>query len=200
VRLFSAADLTVAADPLGHASAVSALACSADTTRIATAENNGVVRVWAVPRCWADPVVRHGGGVSFCRVSRDSRLAVATGGAFFFAASLRSVQPFDPATGAPVGPALDPGGLVLDADVSADGGLIAVASTPQLTGAARMAEQNKPTGKAGTISLWTGGARVGDPIAVPSEPRSVRFRPDGGELLVALPAATSCGSTHGRGG
>jgi WD40 repeat protein len=138
VRLLDSSDLTLAAEPLAHPCAVRAMACSADTTRIATAVDNGLVRVWAFPKCWADPVVRHGGRMSLARVARDGRLAVPTGGAFSDT-TLQRCQPFDPATGTPVGPALDPGGLVLDADVSPDGGLIAVASTPHLTADARRA-------------------------------------------------------------
>src|SRR5205823_4638926 len=90
-------------------------------------------------------------------------------------AAITRLRLYDPATGAAAAPAVEPGGIVLDADVSPDGRLLVTVSALRIGGAGAFAP---------TVRFWdvASGAPIGDPIRAPSEPRGVRFRPDGGEV------------------
>ncbi|HJZ58938.1 MAG TPA: serine/threonine-protein kinase, partial [Gemmataceae bacterium] len=160
--------------PLPHGASVLAVACSADGRVIASAEEGRLIRVWAVPAGAPVRAIETGADLSLARFVANGRYVLPVGGTYY-EGTLRRVQLHDPATGVAAAPAVEPGGLVPDADVAPDGRLLVTLAT-----------QPTPKDRRGTIQFWdvASGKPVGGPIAAPSEPRSVRFRPDGQEAAV----------------
>jgi WD40 repeat protein len=161
--------------PLPHAASVLAAACSADGRVIASAEDGGLIRVWAVPAGAPVRAIDTGADFALARFVANGRYVLPVGGTYY-EATLRRVQLYDPATGAAAAPAVEPGGLVPDADVTPDGRLLVTLATETIL--------KERTGA--TIQFWdvASGEPVGEPIAAPSEARAVRFRPDGREAAV----------------
>jgi WD40 repeat protein len=177
--------------PLAHSSSVYFVACTPDGETVATGLHSGLVRVWRVPA--GLPVRNLDAGAGYCvaRFAAGGKYVLPAAGTYD-TATLTRLQLYDPGTGRPAAPAVTPGGLVLDADVSPDGRLLVTVTATRATG-----ERTQPAGQ--QVRFWEvqSGRPVGEPIATPSEPRSVRFRPDGqqvavlcagGQLLVLDPA------------
>jgi WD40 repeat protein len=195
IRVVDAAGATALHPALPHTTSIWAVACTPDGEQIATASEDGLIRVWQLP---AVPPVRDvplAQKYSLARFGPGGRTLLPVGGSFV-TATLRQLRLHHPSTGDPLSPAFDTGGVLLDADLSPDGHVLATASTP-LTPAERPKKMHGPG--AGEIRFWdaTTGRPIGPPLPTPSEPRSVRFRPDGkevvavcatGQLLVLDPA------------
>ncbi|MCI0703164.1 MAG: WD40 repeat domain-containing protein [Planctomycetia bacterium] len=115
---------------------------------------------------------------SLSRISRDGKLIIPSGGTNS-SATLRKIQLHDTAKGTPVGSAITPGGIVLDADLSPDNRVLVTITTPFTTPVERQQKMYEPG--AGELAFWNveTGQRIGKPVTMPSEPRSVHFRPDG---------------------
>src|SRR5262249_5340226 len=160
--------------PLPHGASVLAVACSADGRVIASAEEGRLIRVWAVPAGAPVRAIETGADLSLARFVANGRYVLPVGGTYY-EGTLRRVQLHDPATGGAAAPGGETGGRVADADVAPDGRLLVPLAT-----------QPTPKDRRGTIQFWdvASGKPVGGPIAAPSEPRSVRFRPDGQEAAV----------------
>jgi len=92
--------------------------------------------------------------------------------------AVQETQVFDIATGQPAGPQIVPGGLLMDGRFSRDGSWIALAlsTTPDRSNAAF-----EKSGGSGNVQLWNpvSGERLGQPIAMPSEPRGLCLHPSG---------------------
>src|SRR5262249_7161764 len=128
------------------------------------------------------------GGDSFAALSPDGALAIPTGMTYEPYRGLRSTRAFHVATGRPAGPTLRPGGLIVDAAFSPNGRTVATLSA-----------RDAQTKKGQEVRVWnpTSGQRRWR-VALPSEPRSLSYHPDGrhlavlcagGELLVFDPGA-----------
>jgi WD40 repeat protein len=166
--------------PLAHSESVFVVACTPDGRTIATGQRDGLVRVWRLPAGIPARTIEPGGEYTLARFAAGGRYVLPTSGAGDYPeATLSRLQLYDPATGAPAAPAVTPGGLVLDADVSPDGRLLVTASAVRTGTGARGSRQP-------TIRVWdaTSGQPAGEPVTAPSEPRSVRFLPDRGEVAI----------------
>jgi WD40 repeat protein len=169
--------------PLTHSELVRRVACTPDSRTIASAQWDGLVVVWRLPTGVPVRTIDPGGEYTLTRFAANGRYIVPTCGTGGFPeATLTRLQLYDPATGAPAAPAVTPGGLVLDADVSPDGRLLVTGSASRANGGEKPGEPlPRPT-----IRVWDvkSGRPVGEPINAPSEPRSVRFLPNRGEVAV----------------
>jgi WD40 repeat protein len=169
--------------PLLHSQMVRLVACTPDSRTIAASQADGLVRVWRVPAGVPARTIEPGGEYTLARFAAGGRYVVPTCGTGDYPeAAIRRLQLFDPASGTPAAPAITPGGLVFDADVSPDGRLLVTGSAARAKAGEIPAEPLlKPT-----IRVWDvqSGQPIGDPINAPSEPRSVRFLEDRGEVAV----------------
>jgi WD40 repeat protein/tRNA A-37 threonylcarbamoyl transferase component Bud32 len=154
---------------------------SPDGGRLVTVQIDGLMRVWTLPdepqlvRRW--PAARGG---SLVRLSPDGRLTAAAG-TTWTGGRLKTTQVYDVATGQPAGEPCTPGGTILDATFSPDATRLVTASAPQ-----RFQASATAAGNAGELHFWNWktGELDGDSLTIVSEPRSIAFRPDGGQLAV----------------
>jgi WD40 repeat protein len=178
------------ARPLDLHRTVHLVAFAPDGRALAT-QDGDLVRLWALPqegvpmlRVPLDP------RFSFAALSPDGALAIPTGMTFSGARALRSTRAYRVATGEPAGPSLRPGGLLVDAAFSPDGRSVAT-----------LGPRDAQTNEGQEVRVWDyqSGQRRWR-AALPSEPRSVSYRPDGrrlavlcggGELIVFDPGAGS---------
>ena len=186
--------------PLPHSQSVFLVACTPDGRTIVSGEQAGPVRVWRVPAGVPARTIDAGGEYTLARFAAGGRYVVPTcgSGEHLGATTLTRLQMYDPATGAPAAPAVTPGGLVLDADVSPDGRLLVTGSALR----AKAGEPSEPLPRP-TIRVWDvkSGQPVGEPVNAPSEPQvgPVPAEPRRGRCPLQ-PAARSCCSTRtGRG-
>ena len=110
---------------------------------------------------------------SFAALSPDGVLTIPTG-MTMSPSRLRSTRATRVATSRPAGPPLVPGGVIVDAAFSADGRAVATVETRDGT---------STDGQDVVVWDWANGRRRWR-AALPSEPRSVSFRPDGRRLAV----------------
>jgi len=175
------------ARPLDLHHTVQLVAFAPDGRSLAT-QDGDVVRLWALPDEGV-PMVRVplDGSRSFAALSPDGALAIPTGMSYSWNRALRSTRASHVATGQPAGPPLRPGGLIVDAAFAPDGQAVAILSAR---------ESQSKEGQEVQVWDWASG-RLGWRAALPSEPRSLAYRPDGlrltvlcsgGELLVFHPA------------
>ncbi|MEZ6088768.1 MAG: WD40 repeat domain-containing serine/threonine protein kinase [Pirellulaceae bacterium] len=173
------------------------VSCSAfDFTgrHLAIAHGQGIVRLWQTPPrpYW----FLRTQGLARPVFSPDSSLVAAVGHlalsddevpAAQRKPELLSTQAFDPATGQALGPEISVGAPILDGCFSPDGRVIALACA--------VPERSKKTvmladGKGGFVQIydWKSGERLGDPIAMPSEPHVIAWHPTNDQLAVACAA------------
>ncbi|QDV32337.1 WD40 repeat domain-containing serine/threonine protein kinase [Tautonia plasticadhaerens] len=186
-RLWSVPDGTPLARPLDLHRAVQLVAFAPGGRAIAT-QDGDLIRLWGLPR-QAAPKARLplDNPASFVSISPDGTLAIPTGVSFEPDRGLRSVRAYRISTGRPAGPGFPAGGVVIDAAFSPDGRSVAVLGS----GAGGPGE-----GPSASCWDWSTGRRRWR-SGLPSEPRSLAYRPDGrrlavlcggGELLVFDPA------------
>src|SRR5262245_18911328 len=98
---------------------------------------------------------------------------------------MRETCVIDVATGRPVGATLEVDGLLTDAALSPDDRSAATVYSTASTNQERYAGF-VPEGRAGALRLWDWrtGKPLGEPLLLPSEPRSVSFSPDGRLVVV----------------
>jgi WD40 repeat protein len=136
-------------------------------------QDGDLVRFWAFPEEGV-PMTRVplGGRHSFAALSPDGALMIPSG--MTYSESLRHTRASRIATGRPAGPPLSPGGLIVDAAFSPDGRSVATAST-----------RDGPSAAGQEVVAWDwASGRSGWRAALPSEPRSLSYRPDGRRLAV----------------
>jgi WD40 repeat protein/tRNA A-37 threonylcarbamoyl transferase component Bud32 len=166
---------------IAHQGEVARVSFSPDGRSLATAQIDGLVRVWCLPSDDPrDARLEVGVGPLAVRLSGDGRVAIAAAEGIW-GTELRRTRAFDLETGRPTGPMLELEGRLRDAALSNDGRHAAVLS---------VADEPFWDGRAGSLELWdvVRGARRADPVALPSEPWSVGYSPDGGRVA-ALCAA-----------
>ena len=138
-------------------------------------QDGDVVRLWSLPedglpmtRIPLDQIF------SFASLSPDGALVIATGVSMSNNRTLRSTAVSHVATGRPAGPNLRPGGLIVDAAFSSDGRSVATLDARQDASA---------DGQEVQVWEWSNGRRRWR-SALPSEPRSLSYNPDGRRLAV----------------
>ena len=137
-------------------------------------QDGDLVRLWALPEEGLPMVLLPlDGGKSFAAVSPNGAVAIPTGMSYA-ERSLRSTRASRVATGVSAGPELRPGGLIVDAAFSPDGRSAATLGARE--GASK-------EGQEVVAWDWSDG-RQRWRAALPSEPRSLAYRPDGGQLAV----------------
>jgi eukaryotic-like serine/threonine-protein kinase len=170
VQLWSVPGGEPLARPLDLHRPILHVAFAPDGRSLAT-QDGDLVRHWSLPEEGL-PIVRVplDGRGTFAALSPDGALTIATGMSFEGSRRLRSTRAVHVATGRPGGPPLRPVGTITDAAFSPDGRWVAtldVASDGQ-----QVCAWDWASGE----SRWR--------AALPSEPRSVCYRPDGGRLAV----------------
>jgi serine/threonine protein kinase/WD40 repeat protein/Flp pilus assembly protein TadD len=172
--------------PLVHQAPLRLAAYSADGRFLATAQTDGLVRVWTPPR--SQPGQRRlglDGAPTFARLSPDGRYLFGAGmGAY--RGQLRLLRVYEAATGRPAGSLLEVGGLLTGAALSPDGRHAVTCCSLAVTPHERYAPQFDPARRAGRVQFWDWrkGKPLFDPVATPSEPRGVAYRPDGKQAAV----------------
>jgi eukaryotic-like serine/threonine-protein kinase len=134
-----------------------------------------LVRLWTLPEEGVS--MAHApldGRNSFVALSPDGALAIPTGMTYLIYRELRSTRAYHVATGRPAGPPLRTAGHVADAAFSPDGRSVAL-----------LGGLDAPSPEAQEVGVhdWASGRRAWR-AALPSEPRSVSYRPDGRRLAV----------------
>jgi WD40 repeat protein len=162
------------ARPLDLHRTVHLVAFAPDGRSLAT-QDSDLVRLWALPQeglpklrvplgCWG----------SFAALSPDGALAIPTGMSFAGNRALRSTRAHRVTTGKPAGPPLRPGGVIVDAAFSPDGR--SVATLDARSGQTKEGQEVRAWD-------WKSGQRRWR-AALPSEPRSLSYHPDGRRLAV----------------
>ena len=138
-------------------------------------QDGDLVRLWALPKAGVPTArVPLEGNNSFAALSPDGALTIPSGMGFSNNRPLQSTRVSRVATGQPVGPPLRPGGLLVDAAFSSDGRWVA-------TLGAR--DAGSMEGQEVVVWDWASG-EIRWQAALPSEPRSLSYRPDGHRLAV----------------
>jgi WD40 repeat protein/serine/threonine protein kinase len=162
------------ARPLDLHRTVQLVAFAPEGRSVAT-QDGDLVRVWALPEEGL-PIVDLPlpGKSSFAALSPDGALAILTGWTFAGGRTLRSTRAYRVATGEPTGPPIRPGGPIVDAVFSPDGRSVATLDAR---------DDRAKEGQEARVWDWKNGERRWQ-AALPSEPRSVAYRPDGRRLAV----------------
>jgi eukaryotic-like serine/threonine-protein kinase len=174
VRLWAVPGGEPLARPLDLHRSVRLVAFAPHGRSLAT-QDGDLVRLWALPEEGV-PMIRvplEGKG-SFTALSPDGALAIPTGLSFLGERSLRSTRAFRVATGRAAGPPLRLGGLIVDAAFSPDGQSVATLDV-----------RDGPSTEGQKVVVWDwASGRQEWRMALPSEPRSLSYRPDGRRLAV----------------
>jgi serine/threonine protein kinase/WD40 repeat protein len=163
--------------PIRHPGMVVRARISPGDRLLATAQWDGRIVVWSLPRGtplrYSVPI----GGRSLIASSPDGRYLLASG-TNYRTRAVRSARVLNASDGTAAGLAMTPGGLLIDAAFSPDGRTLATLST---------GGKGVPGSQAGTVQFWDWGRgeRRFEPLALAYEPRGLAFRPDGGRLAVA---------------
>ena len=174
-RLWSVPEGIPQAGPLDLHRPVQLVAFAPGGREIAT-QDGDLIRLWelpdpAAPKSW----LPMDGPGAFATLSPDGTLAIPTGMSFLPGRGLRNIRASHVSTGRPAGPEILAGGDVIDAAFSPDGRTVAVADTG--TG------QHPHPGPSVSSWDWSDGNRRWR-SGLPSEPRGLAYRPDGGGLAV----------------
>jgi WD40 repeat protein len=186
VRLWSVPEGTPLLHPIRHQTSPQFLRLLPDGRRLLTAQYGGPTRLWRL----AEGEIPHHDipleGSASGLVADPGGTVVALTGTAYRGGTLKSTRVYDLATGAPAGPAVTPGGLVLGATFSPDGRHLAVLSSRWSEPDSRLNAIYAPEGQAGALHLydWRTGRPVLPPVPMPSEPRSAAYHPDGRHLAV----------------
>ena len=160
-----------------HQEGAEGVAISPDKRFLATSQEGGaLVRVW---RLGGPPVPREipvSGGSGF-RLSRDGRLLLPNGIAHY-ELQIERTRVHSVETGQPVGPEIVPGGVITDGDFMPDGSSVVLVCSSLTHRTQEFLERNAGTG---TLQFWDfrTGEQLGEPVALPSEPRGVCVHPSG---------------------
>jgi len=190
VRLWSVPAGRPIAAPLLHPNHVNLVAFSPDGQLVATAQRGGLLRLWTLPGPGLDSsrIALEQPSHSLARLSPDGEHLLVTGMTFHKCALL-SARVHEVASGKAVGLPLSGEQIVLDACFLRDGPFVAVARSRTSDPSERYGAE-KPGVQGGQVEIWNWqtGRRIADPVAMPSEPRSLDCSPDGRTLAVLCAA------------
>jgi eukaryotic-like serine/threonine-protein kinase len=159
------------ARPIGLHRAIHIVAFTPQGRSLAT-QDGELVRLWALPEEGVPMTKVPVGANSFAALSPDGALAIPTGMTFANNRGPRRIRTSRVATGRPAGPPLRPGGVIVDAAFSPDGQSVATVGAG-------------PSGKGQEVVVWDwAGGRPVWRAPLPSEARSLSYRPDGRRLAV----------------
>ncbi len=196
---------------ISHAGDVQNAAFSSEGLYFASAEVDGMVRVWRVPRGnpenhqFAIPE-----GLTATRLGPDGRHIITTGISLDrWRATLQQSCVYDVAAGKAAGPVLELSGSLADAALSPDGQSAATVSTLAATPEAKTDRSSGPRGEL-QFWNWKTGQKQFDAVPLAAHPTGVAYSPDGrhvaaickgGEILVIDPdqGQVSIRLRHGRG-
>jgi WD40 repeat protein len=151
------------------------LVAFAPNGRSLVTQDGDLVRLWALPMEGLPmSLVPLDGKSSFAALSPDGTLTIPTGMSLHRESTLRSTRAYHVATGRPAGPPLRANGLVVDAVFSPDGRAIAFVSGLDVLSAGAQEL---------VVWDWASGRRECQ-AALPSQPRSLSYRPDGRLIAV----------------
>jgi WD40 repeat protein/serine/threonine protein kinase/Flp pilus assembly protein TadD len=183
-HIWKVPELTPVEQVLRHQGPVCATATTDDGRLLATAQVDGLVRVWCAADVPADRRLEREDSCGIPRLSRDGRFLAAAGvsnqGCNRHATRLWAAD-----TGEPVGRWVRPGGIILDAVPSPDGKRLAVLSVPERLDALGAGKSVSPEAQ-GSLTVWDPLANEAEPvrISMPSEPRNLDYSPDGRQVAV----------------
>jgi WD40 repeat protein len=185
MRLWSTSDGRLLYHEVKHQSPVQLLAPCAGAHLLATAQEGGLVRVYAVPE--PNPADRQfaGGFSSRAALSADGKFLMATGTAFKNS-GLDATRVYDLAAGKPAGPPLHSQGIILGACFAPDTTRAALISSKYQNPEARRRHLGDADGGGGRLECWDWrtGQPLFAPVDMPGEPRGLAYSPDGNELAV----------------
>jgi WD40 repeat protein len=179
-------NLTETLPAVHHPTTVVRVGLSGDGRHAATALWDGRVCLWRLPEgpppAYAIPL---GGRPTALAQSPDRRFFLPRSTSYR-GATLLETRVYQAETGKSAGPALSPGGILIDAAFSPDGTRVATASSSAQTPAQRNEVLFAPDGGGGNVQVWDwkSGKRLAGPVPTPGEPRGLAFRPDGKSLAV----------------
>jgi WD40 repeat protein/peroxiredoxin len=168
VRLWSVPDGGRAGPVLKHQGVILQTAVSLDGKVFATAQIDGLVRIWSIALGnHPDQRLPLDGSCTAVKLSGNGRYLIPTG-TRSWGANLRSTRVYDASTFQAAGSPLRPGKFLTGADLSPDGRHAVTLNT------------------LGQVHFWDcqTGAPLFDPLTMPSEPRAVRYTPDGRLVIV----------------
>ena len=176
---------------LPHQTRLSQTAFSSDGTLLATAQTDGLIRIWkvpAIPDCRLRVAPNGNRGGTFAKLAGRSHWMISgmnkwNGDVYHSSIHLNSA--FDDRSVASVGAHKRTRHYfhVLDASCSPD--MRQIATVHAAAGRdGKTIQRSKHN--AGTLRIWSfpDGKVLHDPLPMPSEPRCVEYRPDGGQLAV----------------
>jgi WD40 repeat protein/serine/threonine protein kinase len=176
-RLWSVPSGNLLTAAISHPGDVKLAAFSGNGQYIATAQTDGLVRAWRVPRGKpGDRRIAVADGKSFARLSPDGRQLITAGMKLdWIPATVRSASLHDVASGEPIGHGLNVAGPLIDAAISPDG-LQAVTVAATASG-----PDNATGGAGGELRFWNTetGQPEFDAVSLPARPSSVTYSPDG---------------------
>jgi WD40 repeat protein len=160
-----------------HQESVTAAAYSPDGNFIASSQDtSGLIRIWqlaAPPKPKEIPVT----APSSFKVSADAQLVIPSGHPFPNW-PMPGTRVYNLKTAEPVGPELQPGGAIVDAEFAPDGSWVALAVA---TTENRKNLNFAKSAGTGNLQLWDfkTGRQLGEPVNLPAEPRGIAVHPDG---------------------
>ncbi len=177
--------LVEAQSPIRHAQSVVRARFSPVSNCLATAQWNGDVIIWKLPNNDPPRYRFNINGTTRLAISPDGRYVIPNG-VSYRNGSLKTVQFHDAVTGKPVGEAIRPEGIVLDASLSPDGSALAIACSGTELVSKRDVVRKLKDGRAGNVQFWDWktGQRRGEPVRTETEPRGLAFSPSGNLLAL----------------
>ena len=156
---------------------------------LATAQRDGLIHVWQLPNDLPDRRIVVGAPEHTVVTSPDAKY-VMPGGNVYRTRRLKTTQVHETTSGDPVGPPLQPGGLLNGCSFAPDGRHAVTLSTlpahADRTDCSKFDWDRVP----GIVTFWNWrtGEKQGESLQTPSEPIGAEFLPDGKRLVVVCAA------------
>jgi serine/threonine protein kinase/WD40 repeat protein len=156
---------------------------------LVTAQRDGLIRIWRLPRKLSDRKIVVGASEHAVVSSWDGKY-VMSGGNYYRRRLLKMTQVHEIASGNPTGPPLRPGGLLNGCAFAPDGlHAVTLSTLPAHSDRTLWSDFNWDN-VSGLVTFWNwrSGEKQGEPIQTPSEPIGAEFQTDGRWLFVVCAA------------